>query len=243
MTENSPKVSNELKRKDRVSGKVMKITLMGALVDIGLSKPAVIPISRLRKGPVHRVEEVLKEGDEVTAWVRHIDAKQDRIELTLIQPLTLEWTDIKRDMVVRGKISKLEKFGAFVEIGAERPGLVHVSEMSHDYVRRPEDAVALGEEVEVKVLDVDKRKKQIKLSIKALAPQPAAEPEKPESEKKEEEPEKPVPTAMEMALRKAMSQEEQSSPIQQEKATKPKKSSQDMEDILARTLENRVKSK
>lgn len=238
MTESSP----ELKKKDRVTGKVVKTSLAGALVDIGRAKPAVIPISQLRKDQVRRVEDVVKEGDQVEAWVWRMDPKQERIELTMIQPLGLEWRDIKKDAILKGKVSKLDKFGAFIEVGAERAGLVHISEMSNDYVRKPEDVVKVGDEVEVKVLDVDKRKKQIKLSMKALIPQPKEE--KAEKEKEEpQEPEKPAPTAMEVALRKAMAEEEDEAPKEQKPVKASKKSSKDMEDILERTLENRVRSK
>lgn len=231
MSEANPEAqSSGLNKKDLVKGKVIKTTLAGAVVDIGQSKPAVIPISQLRKEPVRKVEEVLKEGDEIEAWVRRI-TDEDHVELTLIKPLLLEWREIKKDAVLKGTVTKLEKFGAFVEIGAERPGLVHISEMSHDYVRSAEDAVKVGDEIEVKVLGVDRRKKQIKLSIKALT-EPELEVEEPEAE-----PQKPAPTAMEMAWRKA-----QEGGSRRERAEKNKKASREMDDILDRTLGNRVSS-
>lgn len=239
MSETPQSSGIQLNKKDKVRGKVVKTTLAGAVVDIGDGKLAVIPISQLRKEPVRRVEEMLKAGDSVEAWVRRVDPEQDRVELTLIQPLGMEWRDLKKDMVISGKVTKLEKFGAFVEIGAERPGLLHVSEMSHDYVRKPEDVVSVGQEIQVRVLDVDRRKKQIKLSIKALIPEAAVE------EEVEVEQDKPAPTAMEIALRKAMSEDDEVSETEKpskEKATK-KTTQPDMEEILARTLENRPKSR
>jgi small subunit ribosomal protein S1 len=240
MSEANTSPNTEFNKKDRVSGKVLKTTLAGAVVDIGSGTPAVIPISQLRKEPVRRVEDVLKEGDQIEAWVRRVDTEKGRVELTLIQPLAMEWRDIKKDSVLKGTVTKLEKFGAFVEIGAERPGMVHISEMSHDYVRSTEDAVKVGDEIEVKVLDVDRRKKQIKLSIKALQAAPEAEIE---VEEEQAEPEAPAPTAMEMALRKAMATDEAGGGTKREKASREKKKSSDMDDILARTLENRVRSK
>lgn len=238
MSENISPSETQYSKKEKVHGKVVKTTLAGAVVDIGEGKLAVIPISQLRKEPVRRVEEIVKEGDSIDAWVRRVDPKQGRLELTLIQPLGLEWREIKKDLVVTGKVTKLEKFGAFVEVGAERPGLLHVSEMSHDYVRKPEDVVTVGQEIQVRVLDVDRRKKQIKLSMKALEPEPAKAAEEPQ-----EEPEKPAPTAMEIALRKAMSEGEK--PAQKAAKEKPAKKTvqPDREEILARTLENRPKSR
>ena len=90
----------------------------------------------------------------------------------MIQPLALEWREIKVGESVKGKVVRLEKFGAFVEIGAERPGLVHISEMAHGYVKVPGDVVKEGDEIEAQVLEVNRRKKQIKLSMKALLPEP-----------------------------------------------------------------------
>jgi len=244
--EQSPQTPGFVK-KDSVTGKVVKTTLAGAVIDIGAGKMGVIPISQLRKEPVRRVEDVLKVGDQVEAWVRRVDADQGRLELTMIKPLGLEWREIKKDMALKGKVSKLEKFGAFVELGTERPGLLHVSEMSHDYVRQPEDVVSLGQEIEVKVLDVDRRKKQIKLSMKALHEKPSPKPKpksKPEAEvEPESEPERPAPTAMEVALRRAMSEEKDEAISNKGKTAPRKETSSVMEEILSRTLENREKSR
>src|SRR5215468_641434 len=158
-----------LEPKTKLNGKVLKTTLAGALVDIGQSLPGVIHISQLSKDAVNKVEDVVKEGQIVDVWVRRV--RKDRIELTMIQPLALEWKEIEPDMVVKGKVVRLETYGAFVDIGAERPGMVHVSELAHGYVKTPNEIVKEGDEVEAKVLDVNRKKKQIKLSMKALEPQ------------------------------------------------------------------------
>jgi len=163
--------------KMQFTGKVVKVSLAGAVIDIGIDKPAVLHISQIVAAdntPVKRVEDVLKLNDEVNVWVKRVAKKdgEERIELTMIQPLALEWREIKVGESVKGKIVRLEKFGAFVEIGAERPGLVHISEMAHGYVKVPGDVVKEGDEIEAQVLEVNRRKKQIKLSMKALLPEP-----------------------------------------------------------------------
>lgn len=173
--------ASELKPKTRLTGKVIKTTLAGALLDIGSNLPGILHISQMGETPVKRVEDVLQVGQEVTVWVRKV--KSDRVELTMVEPIGLEWREIKPEMVVKGKVARLETYGAFVEIGAERPGLVHISEMSHGYVKTPGDVVKEGDEVEVMVLDVDRKKKQIRLSMKAVLPPP--------EEKKEEKVEAP----------------------------------------------------
>lgn len=241
---------SEIKRKMRLTGIISKITLAGAVVDIGLEIPGVLHISQLQQEPVNKVEDVLNVGQEVVVWVRRVDPNKGRIELTMIEPLTLEWRDLSKDMVVRGKVTRLEKFGVFIDIGAERPGLVHISEMTHDYLRSPRDVVNEGDEVEVKILAVNRRKKQIKLSMKALEEKPVNVPKPSKKEKVKEikaeatgEREEPVPTAMEIAIRdameKAQTHEEHPTIKGEKKASKSKK---EIEQILTRTLEHKVKT-
>ena len=218
---NEPK----LKPKQKYEGKVMKTSLQGAIVDIGENLPGFLHISQVvdsanPNAAVINLEDVLKVGDTLTVWVKRI--LKDRVELTMKEPLELEWREIKPEMVLHGKVVRLENFGAFVEVGAERPGLVHVSELSHNYVRVPSEVVKVGDEVDVKVLEVDKRKKQIKLSMKALQDEPEVEaaPQKTarkgkakkEVEVVEEENELPDPTYMEIAMRKAMDRAEKRKP-------------------------------
>ena len=151
----------------------------GALVEIGKDKPAVLHISEILrpegKENCNNTAELLNVGDEIDVYVKRV--KDGLVQLTMVKPLALEWREIKKDMVVKGVVTKLEKFGAFVEIGAERPGLVHISEMAHSYVRQPSDILKEGDEIQAQVLEVNKRKKQIKLSMKALQPEPEAKEE------------------------------------------------------------------
>ncbi len=170
--------NSEVRPKTHFTGKVLKVGLAGALIDVGAEKPGMIHISQLippTNEPIKRVEDVLQVGQEVEVWVKRI--KDERVELTMIKPLELEWRDIKKGMSVKGKVVRLEKFGAFVEIGAERPGLVHISEMAYGYVRQPADVINEGDEIEAQVIDVNRKKRQIKLSIKALLPEPVVEEE------------------------------------------------------------------
>lgn len=160
--------------KTKLSGTVIKTSLAGAIIDIGQPVPGVIHISQLRKDPpVNRVEEVLQVGQKVEVWVKRV--RNDRIELTMIEPLPLEWKEMKPGMVVKGKVVRIESYGAFVEIGAERPALVHISEMAHHFVKHPSEVVKEGDEIEAVLLSADRRKKQIRLSIKALQPEPVIE--------------------------------------------------------------------
>ena len=237
----------EIKAKERVTGTVLKTTLQGALVDIGSEKPAFIHISQVvkdgdSKQQINSIEEVLEKGQKVDFWVKRV--RKDRIELTMKEPLALEWREIKPGITVKGQVVRLESFGAFVEIGAERPGLIHISELSHSYVRTPSEVVREGDEVEAKVLEVNRRKKQIKLSIKALQvlPETLQQPERGSKKKQEEEqPKEPELTAMEMAMRQAMEKAEgEEKSASGKKSRKNKGSSEEQDEILSRTLENKV---
>ena len=168
---------SEIKQKMKFTGKVLKTTLAGAAIDIGAEKPAMLHVSQMvstsSNEPILSVSDVLKEGEEIDVWVKRV--RDQRIELTMIKPLDLEWREIKTGLQVKGKVVRLETFGAFVEIGAERPGLIHISEMAHGYVRTPGDVMKEGDEIEAEIIDFNRKKKQIKLSIKALTPEPEKE--------------------------------------------------------------------
>jgi ribosomal protein S1 len=240
-----------LEPKTKLSGKILKTTLAGALVDVGQNIPGVIHISQLSTEPVNKVEDVVKEGQTVDVWIRRV--KKDRIELTMIQPLALEWKEIEPDMIVRGKVVRLEPYGAFVDIGAERPGMIHVSELAHGYVKTPSEVVKEGDEVEAKILDVNRKKKQIKLSMKALEPEvqefiPAKKenkkagkrgPKKNQGEVPEQEEEKePELTAMQIAWQEALnkSNAERAYKVKRAKSS----ASQEQEELLSRTLKKRL---
>jgi predicted RNA-binding protein with RPS1 domain len=246
-----------LEPKTKLSGKILKTTLAGALVDIGQSVPGVIHISQLQQEAVNKVEDVVKEGQTVEVWVRRV--KKDRIELTMIEPLGFEWKEIVPDMIVKGKVVRIETYGAFVDFGAERPGLIHVSELTRGYVKTASEIVKEGEEIEAKVLDVDRRKRQIRLSMKALQPE-VIEEAKPEREerkrsagsgdkrkgkgKKEEDfqmevevPTEPQFTAMQMAWQAAL---ERSKGRGKVRPKSYKSATEEQEKMFNRTLEKRV---
>src|SRR4030066_10411 len=82
-----------LEPKTKLSGKILKTTLAGALVDVGQNIPGVIHISQLSKDSVNKVEDVVKEGQTVEVWVRRV--KKDRIEWTMIKPLAFDWKELE----------------------------------------------------------------------------------------------------------------------------------------------------
>ena len=256
-------MSDQLQRKMHFTGKVIKTSKAGAIVDIGIEKPALLHISQIITPPdrvINRVEDRLKVDQTIEVWVKNI--RNDRIELTMHEPLKYEWRELAKDMVVKGNVVEIQNFGAFVDIGAERPGLMHISELSRTFVKNTSDVVKVGDEVEVKIIDFDRRKKQIKLSMKALQPEivevvKEAEIEEPlpqnnrrerrdrrnfekvEHEQEEDlEPIEPEVTAMELAWQAAKDKTNH----KRQPESKTKKSrlvTDEQENILSRTLENR----
>jgi ribosomal protein S1 len=230
-TEAAPIKLADLKPKTRLQGKIKKIELFGAFVDVGAERDGLLHISQLRKEPTNKVEEVVSLGQEVTVWVRKVDANAGRIDLTMVEPLKLDWDELKTGLVVKGKVNKLEKFGAFVDIGAERPAFIHVREMMSGYVDDPADVVKVGQEIEVKVISIDRKKRRIDLSIRALDDLTLEE---------EEVDEKPL-TAMEMALRQAM-KGGRGEADEDRRRKKHKSERAEMEDVFERTRRQHVKN-
>lgn len=255
MTTIDPSAPLALEPKTKLSGKIVKVSLAGALVDVKQPLPGVLHISQLQKEPVNKVEDVLKEGQPVDVWVRRV--RKDRIELTMIRPLAYEWKDLQPEMVVKGKVVRLEPYGAFVDFGAERPGMIHISELARGYVKAAGDVVKEGDEIEAKILNVDRKKRQIRLSMKALQPE-VEEPEKPAREERkpkgkrggkkphegaqepqaEAEPQEPELTAMQAAWQTA--QERAKTRDKDRKSKRSKTASAEQEEILNRTLQKRL---
>ena len=224
----------DLKPAMKLEGRVTKTDLAGAFVDVGAEREGLIHISRLKQGQVNRVEDVVKEGQKVEVWVHQVDPEAGRLELSMLKPILLKWKELKQGSKFKGKVVRIENFGAFVDIGAERPGLVHISEMSSEYVNNPSEIVSMGDEVEVRIIDVDRKKRQIRFSMKDTMPS---------FDDQEDGIEEETPTAMELALRQALEQTEQSPKEATDRSASEKQAGRDeLEDILTRTLEHRVRT-
>jgi len=94
--------THELKRKTQLKGKVTKLTLGGAIMDIGSEKPGFVHLARIQEAPLNRVEDAIQIGEEVDVWVLRADPNREHVELTMIEPLKYDWRELKKGMVVSG---------------------------------------------------------------------------------------------------------------------------------------------
>lgn len=234
-----PSSISELERKMKLRGTVERLELYGAFIDVGLDTKALIHISKLGDGHVNRVSDVVNVGDEVDVWVDRVDTEQNQIMVSMVEPVAVEWNDLKVGKAFTGKVTRLENYGAFVDIGAEREGLVHISELSHDYVKHPTEVVNVGDDVDVQIIGSSRRKRRIDLSMKALIEKPEAvsTASGQDMAELEEEPDD-MPTAMEIAMRRAMSKHGDANG-KESKKERQRKQKRGQDDILSRTLKLR----
>jgi ribosomal protein S1 len=230
MIEPPPLDWSDLQRGMKLTGKVVQVEDFGAFVSFGGPKDGLVPAGQMAKGRrVNKPSDIVSVGDEVAVWVVSVDRKRERIGLSMIEPPALPWPEVKKGHTYTGKVTRLERYGAFVDIGAERDGLVHVSELAAGYVRDPSEVVTVGDEVEVTVVDVNARKRQIQLSMK--------EANVPEEDVAEDEPEL---TLMEQAFQQARATRPRRESVQNQLRGEKARPQDEQHEIMRRTLAHRV---
>lgn len=156
----------------RLKGTVSSIVDFGAFVDLG-GIDGLIHISELSWSHVNHPSEVVKVGEEVEVEVLDVDLQRERISLGLKQTTEDPWTKLVETYpvgtITDGKVSKIVPFGAFIELGDNVEGLVHISEMALKHIDSPAQVVHVGDTVKVKVMDVNVERRRISLSMKAAA--------------------------------------------------------------------------
>ena len=231
-TDSRPLSIEDLEPKMRLEGTVTEIGLHGAVVDVGLSCEGLLHISQLAgDGEVDAVSEAVNVGDEITVWVTEVQPDQNRVSLTMIEPPDVTWSELNEGRIYTGRVTRIEQYGAFVDIGAERPGLLHVREMSAGYVEHPTEMVSLGDDIEVRILRIDRQRQRIDLTRQGLEEEVVAQPEPEEPEEEDVTPQ----TAMEVAMERAKADRGRGG---DDKRGDKKRKGEDTEreDILERTL-------
>ena len=155
----------------RVKGKVRNFTSYGAFVQLEDGIDGMIHVSDMswtRK--INHPTELLQKGQEVEAVVLEVDSANQRISLGLKQAQEDPWTTITSNyqvgQKVKGKVSKIASFGAFVELEGGVDGLVHISQISEEHVEKVKDALKIGQEVEARIVRIDRDERRIGLSLR-----------------------------------------------------------------------------
>ena len=165
-------ILEKLSKGMRLKGTVSSIVDFGAFVYLG-GIDGLIHISELSWSHVNHPSEVVKVGEEVEVEVLDVDLQRERISLGLKQTTEDPWTKLVETYpvgtIVDGKVTKIVPFGAFIELGANVEGLVHISEMAMRHIDSPAQVVKVGDVVKVKVVDVNVERRRISLSMKAAA--------------------------------------------------------------------------
>jgi small subunit ribosomal protein S1 len=156
-----------------IRGEVRNVTDFGIFVGVEEGIDGLVHVSDISwTERIKHPGEKFKKGDVVEAVVLNIDVENERFSLGIKQAQPDPWTTLsERHPVgsrVKGKVTKVTDFGAFVEIEPGIEGLVHVSEMKDERVENPRDVVKEGDEIDVKVIDMDLQERKVALSIKAL---------------------------------------------------------------------------
>lgn len=157
----------------RVTGKVRNLTEFGAFVELEEGIDGLIHVSDMSwTKRVKHPSEILKKGDRVEAIVLQVDKQNRRISLGLKQAQADPWQTVVPEkyqvgMDVKGRVVRLTEFGAFVELEDGVEGLLHVSEMSRERVTKPEDVVAVGQELWCRIIKLDIDERKLGFSLKA----------------------------------------------------------------------------
>jgi small subunit ribosomal protein S1 len=172
-------------------GTVRKIHDFGAFVDLG-GADGLIHVSQLAWERVKHPSEVVQEGQKVRVRVERIDEATGKISLSLKNPEEHPWLNIEQRFpvgtTIKGPVTRIAQFGAFVRLAPGVEGLIHISELAHHKVFKVENVVKEGQEVECKVLTVDAEAQRIGLSLKAAIAKPEGADDKAKDKAETEEP-------------------------------------------------------
>lgn len=244
------KVVKTLAVGQEVEGVVKRVTEFGAFIDIGVGRDGLVHVSEMAQGRVSKPSDVVSEGDKVRVWIKELDREKNRISLSMVEPGTVTLRDLEEGSTVRGRVTRLERYGAFVDIGVGRDGMLHVKEMGRGFVEKPEDVVNIGDEIDVQVIGLDRRRGRIDLSIKELLPPaPEAAPVHGRAPQAREEdfpvvPEEQFVSPFEAALQEANKGDGERRRDRSKKKTKVwEYEEEEEEDLIQRTIAHHRKSK
>lgn len=219
----------EVQTGNTIHGTVTRLVLSGAFVDMGDGREGLLHLSQMDQQGFRNIEDVVAVGDTIEAYI--LKTEGDRVALTTDKPPALPWSVIQEGETYRGTVIRIEKYGAFVDVGAERPGMVHVSEMGDNYIQSPDEVVRVGDVIEVRVIKLNRKRRQIDLSMKEGVPSIAVI----------EEDQGEMPTAFEMAMRKAQQSQPRKSNSRNDLNRRNRNDDYDPDEVFRRTLRSQNK--
>lgn len=159
-----------LEEGQKLQGKVIKLMPYGAFVDLG-GIEGLIHNNDLSWVRIKHPSDVVKEGDKVDVSILSVDKETGKIGLSLKDmvedPWVLETANLEEGQVVEAEITRFAAFGAFAKLSDHVEGLIHISQISDKRITKVEEALEIGQKVQVKIVTLDKETKKIGLSIKA----------------------------------------------------------------------------
>ncbi len=175
---------------DVVEGKVERATSFGAFVSVN-GFDCLAHVSDLSWTGVKAVTDVLEIGKKYQFKVLKIDEEAKKVSIGYKQLQPQPW-DLAAEKyaegdVIHGKVVRIVPFGAFVEVEKGIDGLVHVSQISHEFLENPTTVLTIGQEIDAKILKLDCAERKMTLSIKALEPKPEAAERKSKAQKEDGE--------------------------------------------------------
>ncbi len=170
------KIAQLMESNEPKTGIIKKITSYGMFVDLGGIDGLVNYNEISYKGPVNP-SSYYKEGEEVTAIIKSYDKEKGHLSLSIKDALSNPWEEMKNELEIGDTItvtvSNFESYGAFVDLGNDIEGLLHISEISwNKNVKNPKDYLEIGQEINVEVIDLDCDKRRLRVSLKSLQPKP-----------------------------------------------------------------------
>ena len=152
-------------------GTVKSLTSYGAFVDIG-GVDGMVHISELSWKRIKHPSDVLSVGDQIEVFIKALDDEKRKISLGYKKAEDNPWEILRRDYpvdsVVEAEVVGMTTFGAFARVIPGIDGLIHISQIANRHIEKPQDALTIGEKVQVKITAIDFDKKRVSLSIRAL---------------------------------------------------------------------------
>ncbi|MCT8975543.1 bifunctional 4-hydroxy-3-methylbut-2-enyl diphosphate reductase/30S ribosomal protein S1 [Clostridium sp. CX1] len=162
---------NGLEKDTIVDGEVKRLTDFGAFIDVQ-GVDGLLHVSEMSWGRIQKPGDMLNIGDKLKVYILDVDSEKKKLSLSIKKLIEDPWNNVEVKYpvgsIVLGKVVRFANFGAFIELEPGVDALVHISQISHKRINKPEEILNIGQEIKAKILDVNRENKKIGLSIKEV---------------------------------------------------------------------------